>query len=147
VSEDTALNEAREAIQERIDASIEAEKRRERMDTMTPDFTLRILSGEVLDRQQLEQNKERDRSEIISISDQTSIVIDDLVLNGDEATVYTNQHFVRTVQGRDGLPHEVVTNITHREVWVNTYTGWLQRHIEELERGPTFVDGEPYEID
>ena len=144
---DTALNEAWRAIQGRIDASIEADKRKEQGDTMTPDFTVKLLKGEVLDRQQLEQEKERDQSEIISISDETSVVIDDLVLRGDEATVYTNQHFVRTVWGRDGKPHEVITNMTHREFWVNTSRGWLQRHIEELERGPTFVDGEPYEID
>ncbi|HKP54403.1 MAG TPA: hypothetical protein VJ183_17330 [Chloroflexia bacterium] len=147
MNEDTALNTARKAIQERIDASLEADKRKERVDIMALDFTLKLLSGEVLDRQQLEQNKERDQSEIISISDETRIVIDDLVLNGDEATVHTNQHFVRTVWGRDGLPHEVITNITHRELWVNTSRGWLQRHIDELEQGPTFVDGRLYEID
>jgi hypothetical protein len=147
MNEDMAVNEARRAIQERIDASIEADKRKERIDTMTPDFTLKLLSGEVLDRAQLEQDKARDQAEIISISDETSVIIDDLALEGDEATVYTSQHFVRTVLGRDGKPHEVTTNITHRETWVSTPTGWLQRHIEELERGPTFVDGELYDID
>ena len=147
MNEDMALDEARRAIQERINAAIEADKRKERIDTMTPDFTVKLLSGEVLDRQQLEQDRARDQSEIISISDETSVVIYDLALKGDEATVYTSQHFVRTVWGRDGKPHEVITNITHRELWVNTPGGWLQKHIEELERGPTFVDGEPYDID
>ena len=147
MEQDKALSVAWRAIQERIDASIEADKRKEQLDIMTPDFTVKLLGGEVLARQQLVQDKERDQSEIISISDETYVVIDDLELSGEEATVYTSQHFVRTVVGRDGKPHEVTPNITHRELWVNIYSGWLQRHIEELERGPTFVDGEPYEVD
>jgi len=147
MNEHAVLDEARRAIQERINASIEADKRKEQIDIMTEDFTVKLLGGQVLNRQQLERDKERDQSEIISISDETSITIDDLVLDGDQATVYTSQRFVRTVLGRDGKPHEVITSITHRETWVNTSRGWLQRHIEELERGPTFVDGEPYDVD
>jgi hypothetical protein len=145
--EHAVLNEARRAIQERINASIEADKRKEHIDIMTDDFTVKLLGGQVLDRQQLEMDKARDQSEIISISDETSVTIDGLLLNGYEATVYTSQRFVRTVLGRDGQPHEVITNITHREIWVNTPKGWLQRHIEEIERGPTFVDGESYDVD
>ena len=145
MNEDQSVNEAKRSIQERIDASIEADKHKQPLELMAPDFTLKLLDGEILDRRQLEQNRERDQNEIISISDQTRIVIDDLTLNGHEATVYTSQHFVRTVRGRDDRPHEVITNVKHREVWVITSCGWMQRSIEELEQGPTFVDGELYE--
>jgi tetratricopeptide (TPR) repeat protein len=38
-------------------------------------------------------------------------------------------------------PRELVTNVTHRELWVRTRRGWLRRYIEELQPGPYFVDG------
>jgi hypothetical protein len=54
----------------------------------------------------------------------------------------TNQHFVRTVPDRkDGSPHELITNVTHRETWVYTAAGWLTERIEELHQAPTYLDG------
>jgi len=143
---DAPANEARKAIQERIDAFVESDIRGERIDVTTPDFTLKLPDGQVFGKQELEQNMERDRNEIISISPDTRIAVEDIALEGEEATVRTSQCFVRTVRGRDDKPHEVITSVIHREIWVRTPAGWFQKHIEELEQGPTFVDGELYDI-
>ena len=82
---------------------------------------------------------------ILSISEDTEINIECLTLKGKEAVVYTNQHFVRYVPDRkDESPHEVITNIIHRETWIFTGQGWKVKYIEELERGDTFLDGKIY---
>lgn len=64
--DDIAVAEARRAIQERLNASIEADRRKVFLDIIAPDFTVRLLSGEVLDRQQFQRELARDWSEIIS---------------------------------------------------------------------------------
>jgi hypothetical protein len=52
---------------------------------------------------------------------------------------------IRTIpDGNDGSPHEVITSITHREKWVRTKDGWVGKRVEEIEQGPTYLDGEPY---
>ena len=30
-------------------------------------------------------------------------------------------------------------------LWVSTEQGWMRRHIDELRRGPAFLDGKPYQ--
>jgi hypothetical protein len=82
----------------------------------------------------------------LSVSDQTTIRIECLELNGKETVLVTDQHFVRTVPDRkDGGPHELITNVKHRETWVYTEAGWLTKRVEELKQGPTYLDGKLYE--
>ncbi|MDQ3817388.1 MAG: hypothetical protein M3362_06825 [Acidobacteriota bacterium] len=139
---------AQRDIRERINESIEADIARDAeagARNLTDDFTVKLLDGTVLNRQQfLEGNKEQ-KDSLLLVSDRTRITIDCLILKGKEATVYTNQHYVRYMPDRkDGSPHEVITNITHRETWVFTSEGWKVRHIEELQRGATLLNGQPY---
>lgn len=137
--------EARREIQARIDASVEDMKKKDmaaRLANLAPGFTGKLKDGDVVTAQDLEKNFEQQHSSIISISDETRTVIDSIKLNGDEATIHISQRFVRTVPGSDGKPVEVRTSVTHRELWIKTDSrGWLVKHIEELEQGPTFVDG------
>jgi hypothetical protein len=111
----------------------------------TPDFTVKNLDGTVDTLQDARKGIQQNYDYIYAVSDESYNHIDCLTLKGKEAIVYINQHFVRTVPDRkDGSPHEVITNITHRETWVYTAQGWLRKHIDELQRGPTFLDGQPY---
>lgn len=136
-------------IQARIDESIEAAEANDfaaKVHYFAPDLTLKLADGSVLDRKQLEEGMKRDSDWILAVSDQTTIKIECLQLKGKEAVVVTDQHFVRTVPDRkDGSPHELVTNVKHRETWVYASTGWLTTRIEELEQGPTYLDGKLYE--
>jgi hypothetical protein len=138
----------RSEIQSRIDESIEAAEANDfaaRVRYLAPDLSIKLLDGTVLDRQQLEQGMKRDADWILSVSDQTSIRIECFELKGKEALLITDQHFVRTVPDRkDGSPHQLITNVTHRETWVYTKEGWLTERIEELQQGPTFLDGKRY---
>ena len=136
---------ARREIQARIDQTVAADKAENVAAAFrynTPDFTAKKHDGKTLTAQQVRDGIQANYNFIISISDQTRVRIDCLTLRGREATVYINQHFVRTVPlGPERTPRELVTNVTHRELWVRARRGWLRRHIEELQPGPFFVDG------
>lgn len=136
--------EAKREIQARIDASLEAMKRKDmaaRLAGLAPGFTGKLKDGDVVTAKDLEASFTRQHQSIISVSDETRTVIDDIKLNNDEATIHISQRFVRTVPGDDGKPVEVRTSVTHRELWIKTERGWLVKYIEELEQGPTFVNG------
>ena len=132
-------------IQERIDESIEAAEANDfaaRTHYFAPDLTLKLVDGTVLDRAHIEAGMQRDSDWILSVSDQTRSTIECLDLRSTKAVLVTNQHFVRTVPDRkDGSPHELITNVTHRETWVYSRAGWLTERIEELHQGPTYLDG------
>ena len=135
---------AQREIQARLDASVEAMRRKDlaaRLANLAPGFTGKLKDGDVVTAKDLEASFRQQHRTIISVSDETRTVIDSIKLNGDEATIHVSQRFVRTVPGTEGKPVEVRTSVTHREVWVKTDGGWLVKHIEELEQGPTFVGG------
>ena len=44
---------------------------------------------------------------------------------------------------KDGSPPEVIPHVARRKAWVFTRGGRKVRHIEELRRGPTLLDGRP----
>jgi hypothetical protein len=136
-------------IQERIDESIEAAEANDlsaKTHYFAPGLTLKLVDGTVLDRKQLEEGMKRDSEWMLSVSDQTSVTIECLEMKGSEAVLITDQHFVRTVPDRkDGGPHELITNAKHRETWAYTKAGWLTERIEELNQGPTYLDGRLFE--
>jgi len=142
---------ARREIQARIDQTVAADKAENvgaAFRYNTPDFTAKKHDGKVLTSQQVRDGIQANYNFIISISDRTRVRIDCLTLRGDEATVYINQHFARTVPlGPERTPRELVTNVTHRELWVLTRRGWMRRYIEELQPGPFFVDGRRFNPD
>jgi hypothetical protein len=139
---------ARREIQERIDQTIEADEAKD-VDAAThfdtADFTVKNLDGSVATLADVKKGIKEGYDYLYAVSDKTHINIDCLVLNGKEATVYINQHFVRTLPDRkDGSPHEAITNVTHRETWIYTEQGWMRKAIVELQQGPSFLDGQPF---
>ena len=135
-------------IQERINESIEADIARDSAagaHNLTDDFKVKLLDGTVLNRRQMLESNKQQKDSLFLVSDRTRITIYCLALKGREATVYTNQHYVRYMPDRkDGSPHEVITNITHRETWIFTSEGWKVKHIEELQEGSTLLNGQPF---
>jgi acetyl esterase/lipase len=136
--------EAKRAIEARIAESVEGMRRHDtpaRLAGFLPDWTGKKLDGEVMTLKDLEEYFRRQDGGIISVSPETRTVVDTIELKGNEATVHTSQLFVRTTPWRDGKPAEVRTSVTHKEIWVKTERGWLSKYIEELEQGPTYVNG------
>ena len=140
---------ARAEIQSRIDQSIEADEAKDveaKLHYAAADMTVRLEDGTELNRSQLEDGMRRDAEWILSVSDRTHTEIECIELKGRTAVILTRQHFVRTVPDRkDGSPHELVTNVIHRETWEFGERGWVTKRIEELAHGPMLLDGEPFE--
>lgn len=138
---------ARRDIQHLIDQSIEADIAKDaeaRSFIETADLTIKELDGKTYSAAQIGASVNSYQG-ILRVSDDTKISVECLTLKGKEAIVYTNQHFVRYVPDRkDKSPHEIITNIIHRETWIFTEQGWRVRYIEELERGNTYLDGKLY---
>jgi hypothetical protein len=114
---------------------------------LPPDFTVRLLDGTTLNREQVIAGMRQDLASVLRIDvDRTFTRVECLTLAGSQATVYTKQQYVRTLPDRkDGSPHEVITSVRHREKWVYAKEGWVAKGVEEIEQGPTYLDGEPYD--
>ena len=140
---------AQRDIQSRIDETIEADQARDfeaKTRFFAPDFTLRLADGSVINRGEVEKNLKRDMDWILSVSDTTTTKIACFELKGTEAVAITDQHYVRTVPDRkDGGPHELISSVRHREIWLYTQSGWLVKRIDVLEEGPIYLDGVLYE--
>jgi hypothetical protein len=110
-------------------------------------FTLQLLDGTTLNRAQAIEGMRQQLESVLSIDvDRTYTRIECLALMGNEATVYTKEQYVRSVPDRkDGSPHEVITSVRHRETWGYSKDGWVARQIQEIEQGPTYLDGELYD--
>ncbi len=145
---------ARRDIQRAIDQGLEADLAKDAKARVHNDadvVTIKDLDGKISTYTKANASQlgasENNYQGILRVSDDTNIRIECLTLKGKEAIVYTNQHFVRHVPDRkDGSPHELITNIIHRETWIFTDQGWKVKHIEELERGNTYLDGKLYKF-
>ena len=140
-------------IQERIDRMSHGEEAKDlnaAMHFMADDYTLYTLpdkgspSGKAIDRQQIAVYKKQNLDSLYSTSPETHTDIESLSMKGNVATIVIHQHYVRVIRGGDDSPHEVRTSVRHRETWIYSERGWLQRSVRELERGPVFLDGQPY---
>jgi hypothetical protein len=140
-------------IQERIDRMSHGEEAKDlnaAMHFMAEDYTLYTLpdkespKGKVINRQQIAVYKRQNLDSLYSTSPETHTVVEDLSLKGNLAKVVTYQKYVRVIRGGDGSPHEARTSVRHREMWIYTDRGWLQKTVQELERGPIFLDGQPF---
>jgi hypothetical protein len=140
-------------IQERIDRMSHGEEAKDlnaAMHFMADDYTLNTLpdkespNGKVINKQQMAVYKKQNLDSLYSTSPETHTDIESLSMKGNIASVVIHQHYVRVIRGGDGSPHEARTSVQHRETWIYTERGWLQKSVQELERGPVFLDGQPY---
>ncbi|MDQ3817390.1 MAG: nuclear transport factor 2 family protein [Acidobacteriota bacterium] len=140
-------------IQERIDRMSHGEEAKDvaaSMRFMADDYTLYTLpdkdspNGKVINRQQIAVYKKQNLASLYSTSPETHTDIESLSMKGNVATIVIHQYYVRVIRGGDGSPHEARTSVRHRETWVYTERGWLQKSVQELERGQIYLDGQPY---
>ena len=140
-------------IQDRIDRMSHGEEAKDikaAMHFMADDYTLLTLpdkdsaSGKSINKQQIAVYKRQNLDSLYSTSPETHTDIESLSMKGNVATVVVHQYYVRTIRGGDSTPHEARTSVRHRETWIYSNRGWLQKTVQELERGPIFLDGELY---
>ncbi|HKC65400.1 MAG TPA: hypothetical protein VKB86_17290, partial [Pyrinomonadaceae bacterium] len=105
-------------IQERIDRMSHGEEAKDlnaSMHFMADDYTLYTLpdknspTGKVINRQQIAVYKRQNLDSLYSTSPETHTDIESLSIKGNVATVVVHQHYVRTIRGGDGSPHEART--------------------------------------
>lgn len=147
---ETNVEDVRAMIQGQIDKNLSAGAAGDSAafwSIFTDDYSYRGYDGRTVLREEAARGFTQSHSSQLPMSPETKIVIDSIQVNGDTATVYTNQHIVRKGVGSDSTEHMVVTNVTHRERWVLTPEGWKNQYVEELTVGPTLVDNRSYEID
>jgi Domain of unknown function (DUF4440) len=106
-----------------------------------PDFHTITPDGKVSNREQM---YERTRKFISRIErfDSLSEAITSLALEGDTAHAIIDQRTVRQ-QRIEGALHEVRTSVVQRESWIRTPQGWLMWRVDQIQPGPTLVDGKP----
>jgi ketosteroid isomerase-like protein len=140
-------------IQEHIDRMSHGEEAKDlnaAMHFMADDYTLYTLpdrdapQGKVINRQQIAVYKKQNLDSLYSTSPETHTDIESLTTKGNVATVITYQYYVRVIRGGDGSPHQAITSVRHKETWIYTERGWLQKSVQELEKGPIFLDGQLY---
>ena len=140
-------------IQERIDRMSHGEEAKDlnaAMHFMADDYMLYTLpdressQGRVINRQQIAVYKKQNLDSLYSTSPETHTDVESLTMKGNVASVITYQYYVRVIRGGDGSPHQAITSVRHKETWIYTERGWLQKSVQELERGPIFLDGQPY---
>ena len=141
-------------IQDRIDRMSHAEEAKDlaaAMHFMADDYVLYTLpdkdspAGKTVNREQVAVYKRQNLDSLYSTSPETHTDIESLSTKGNVATVIIHQHYVRTIRGSDGSPHEVRTSVRHRETWVYSERGWLEKSVQELAQGPIFLDGQLYQ--
>src|SRR5437763_805517 len=105
------------------------------------DYTLLRLpdkdaaSGISINKQQIAVYKRQNLDSLYSTSPETHTDIESLSMKGNVATVVVHQYYVRTIRGGDSTPHEARTSVRHRETWIYSNRGWLQKNVQEMERG------------
>jgi hypothetical protein len=74
---------------------------------MPSDFTLRLLDGTTLNRDQAIAGRRQQLGSVLRVdADRSSTRIECLTLSGSDAIVYTKQQYVRTIPDRkNGSPH------------------------------------------
>jgi len=110
----------------------------------TPDFQLRLLTGDKVDRERLEEGMTTyfTSGQLVK---QISVRYDvtSVKREGNEAQVMVEQMDKRVQIRKDGKPHTVEAHVVHRDTWVPTADGWKRRLTEEVKQKKFLVDGKP----
>lgn len=102
------------------------------MEDKTPDFTVRLLYGTIVTRDQVEEAV-RHRLDRIKTVNFLKIKIGNITVTGDEAVVTTVQEFSRVIVDPHGNEHTVESSgTTRRDTWVRTAHGWSIKKVEEI---------------
>ena len=126
-------------------AQFEAVKRGEKLKPdCAPDFVWTRPNGATVTCEQITAERQT-KFERIKVINYLVIETGNIELTGDQATVFTTQHFSRVVPGNDGKDHTIITDGTvHKEHWVRTAQGWQSKGFEETKQGTVTIDGQPY---
>jgi hypothetical protein len=107
-----------------------------------PDFHAILPDGRVSNREQMYERTRAFIGRVERFDSLTERIIA-LSLSGDTALALVDQRTVRQQRFPDGTLHEIRTSVVQRESWIRTPDGWLMWRVDQIQPGPTLVDGRP----
>ena len=107
-----------------------------------PDFHAILPDGRVSNREQMYERTRTFIGRVERFDSLTESIIA-LSLSGDTALALVDQRTVRQQRFPDGTLHEIRTSVVQRESWIRTPDGWLMWRVDQIQPGPTLVDGKP----
>jgi ketosteroid isomerase-like protein len=110
--------------------------------TLAPDYSIKLLNGDVFSRQQVEGFVESDMARTKSVEKSLSS-IDSLSAAKNEAVVIVTHEASRVLDDADGQPHKWENKVVHKETWIKTAEGWRIQRLEELKQVYVLRDGKP----
>jgi hypothetical protein len=116
------------------------------MEFNTTDYWVKLLNGNKLSRQQLEQGMTRyfTSGQLVRQISFTYKILE-ITPRGDEVIVLVEQRDKRIQIRRDGKPHQIEANVIHRDTWIKSAEGWKRKLTEEIKQTKFTVDGKPVE--
>jgi hypothetical protein len=106
------------------------------------DFHAILPDGRVSNREQMYERTRTFIGRVERFDSLTENIIA-LTLSGDTALALVDQRTVRQQRFPDGTLHEIRTSVVQRESWIRTPDGWLMWRVDQIQPGPTLVDGKP----
>jgi hypothetical protein len=107
-----------------------------------PGFHAILPDGRVSNREQMDERTRAFIGRVERFDSLTERIIT-LSLSGDTALALVDQRTVRQQRFPDGTLHEIRTSVVQRESWIRTPEGWLIWRVDQIQPGPTLVDGRP----
>lgn len=111
--------------------------------TFAPDYSVKLLNGDTLNREQIEGYIKSDMARTKRVEKSASS-IDSLLVRHDTAIVVVTHEATRILEDAHGQPHRWENQVIHKETWIKTSAGWKIRRLEEVKQVSVLRDGKPF---
>lgn len=111
--------------------------------TLAPDYSIKLLNGDVFNRQQVEGFVKTDMARTKSVEKSLSS-IDSLSTANNKAVVIVTHEASRVLEDAHGQPHKWENKVVHKETWIKTADGWRIQRLEELKQVYVLRDGKTF---
>jgi|SRR6266516_30497 len=108
---------------------------------LTPDFRLKLFSGEVKDRQWV-LGYVRNNSKAFKVLE-LSMRVKELTIRGSDAIAMVEQKSSRQFKDEQGTKHKLEVGAIQQETWTKSANGWKLREVQEKEVLFLLRDGKP----
>lgn len=110
--------------------------------TLASDYSVKLLSGDSLSREQIEGYVKSDMAHTKAVEKSAS-TIDALTVGSGEAIAIVTHEASRVLTDGQDVPHKWENKVVHKETWTRTGDGWKVRRVEEVKEIYLLRDGSP----
>jgi hypothetical protein len=108
---------------------------------LTPDFRLKLFSGEEKDRQWV-LGYVRNNAKAFKVLE-LSMTVKELTIRGSDAIAIVEQKSSRQFKDEEGKEHKLEVGVIQQETWTKSADGWKLREVQEKEVLYLKKDGKP----